>query len=115
MESTKLSREARHVIANPDNETLVSAVSVYELVRKYQIGKLPEMRIVAEDVENQIKLDRFQHLPLNSRHAAVAARFSQEHKDPFDRLLIAQALVEDIAIVSNERLFDSFGVERIWD
>ncbi len=115
MGSKRLPSIAASAIGNRDNEALVSAVSVYELMLKHHIGKLPEMELVARDVERQLDLDGFGRLALTSVHAARAGTLSYSHKDPFDRLLIAQALSEGLTLVSNEALFDSFGVTRLWD
>ena len=115
MGSSRLPAQAASAIGSPQNEALVSAVSVYELILKHHIGKLPEMELVARDVERQLDLDGFGRLALTSVHAARAGTLSYSHRDPFDRLLIAQALSEDLTLVSNETLFDSFGVTRLWD
>ncbi len=115
MGSKRLPPVAASAIGNSDNEALVSAVSVYELMLKHHIGKLPEMELVARDVERQLDLDGFGRLALTSVHAARAGTLSYGHKAPFDRLLIAQALSEGLTLVSNEALFDSFGVTRLWD
>lgn len=114
MGSPRLPARARLAIGDQSNEPLVSAISVYELKFKHRLGKLPEMELVARDVERQIDLDGFGRLDLTTAHAGRAAELSSEHRDPFDRLLVAQALCEDIALVSNEALFDAFGVVRLW-
>ncbi len=85
------------------------------MIQKHHIGKLPEMALVARDVERQLGLDGFGRLALISAHAARAGTLSYSHKGPFDRLLIAQALSDQLTLVSNETLFDRFGVERLWD
>ena len=115
MGSSRLPAKAANAIGSRQNEAMVSAVSVYELMLKHHIGKLPEMELVARDVERQLDLDGFGRLALTSVHAARAGTLSYTHRDPFDRLLIAQALTDGLTLVSNEALFDGFGVERLWD
>jgi PIN domain nuclease of toxin-antitoxin system len=110
----KLSAAARAALADPANELLISSVSGFEITTKYRIGKLPEFAAIARDFPAILaKLD---HSPLavTMAHAALAGTLDHPHGDPFDRLLIAQARIERVPIVSNEAVFDAFGVERIW-
>lgn len=110
----KLSAAALEAVGNLSNELLISAVSGFEITTKYRLGKLAEFAAIARhfpaflaDLEHTI-------LPIGMDHAALAGALDIAHRDPFDRLLIAQAQIERVPIVSNERLFDTFGVERIW-
>lgn len=113
-EDARLSRPARDAIADPANEVLVSAASAMEVTTKHRLGKLDEAGALATDFATVIRAADYQPLPVTVRHAAQAGALPFAHKDPFDRLLIAQARVEGVPLVSNERLFDAFGVERIW-
>lgn len=110
----RLSRRAADALAAPDAEKLVSAVSAYEICRKYSLGKLPGAAALAEAFAETIAGIDCTPLPVTLAHAELAGSLGIEHKDPFDRLLIAQARVERVAIVSNEKAFDAYGVERIW-
>ncbi|MBN9063082.1 MAG: type II toxin-antitoxin system VapC family toxin [Rhizobiales bacterium] len=110
----KLSPAARNALLSDDNEVLVSPVCAFEITTKYRIGKLPESEVLAKDFFRYVARAGFLEAPLTIRHAELAGRFAHDHKDPFDRLLIAQALVDDLVIVSNEKLFDDFGVNRLW-
>lgn len=113
-QNRKLSSTASAAIDDPANEVLVSAVSIMEIALKHRLGKLPEAaRYVADWSGTFGQLDATP-LPVDVDHAALAGGLDIPHKDPFDRLLIAQALVERITIISNEKLFDGFGVERLW-
>ena len=112
--SRRLSRTARDAIAAPENEILVSSASAMEVATKVRLGKLPEAETLARDFEGALALADYVGLPISISHAAQAGRLAIAHKDPFDRLLIAQAQVERVPLVSNEELFDAFGVERIW-
>jgi PIN domain nuclease of toxin-antitoxin system len=110
----KLSARARAVVAEPANELLVSSVSAFEITTKFRIGKLPEFAVVARGFPEVLADLHHSLLPVGMAHAALAGALDHSHKDPFDRLLIAQALIEQVPIVSNEALFEAFGVERIW-
>ena len=109
-----LSRRAREAIADEANEVAISAASAMEVVTKFRIGKLPEAALLAQDFEAIIADQGFAELPISVHHARLAGEMNIAHKDPFDRLLIAQALAEDMVLVSNEALFDSFAVKRLW-
>jgi PIN domain nuclease of toxin-antitoxin system len=112
--SSKLSGTAHDAIASRDNEILVSAASAMEVTTKFRLGKLPEAEALARAFEAALAAADYVGLPVSVAHAAHAGRLAIGHKDPFDRLLIAQALIERVPLISNEKLFDTFGVERIW-
>jgi PIN domain nuclease of toxin-antitoxin system len=109
-----LSRRAREAIADEANSIAVSAASAIEVATKFRIGKMPDAALLAEDFEAIIAEQGFVELAISVRHARLAGAMNIAHKDPFDRLLIAQALVEDMVLVSNESLFDGFAVKRLW-
>ena len=111
---SKLTSAARKAIAEESNEILVSSVSAFEITTKYRLGKLPEFAEIASEFPALLTLIDHVPLPITIDHAALAGSLDTPHKDPFDRLLIAQALVEGVPLVSNEKLFDDFGVQRIW-
>ena len=109
-----LSRRAREAIADEVNEIAVSAASAMEIATKFRIGKLPGAALLAQSFEEIIAEQGFGELPIRVHHARLAGEMNIAHKDPFDRLLIAQAQVEDMVLVSNEALFDGFAVKRLW-
>ena len=109
-----LSRRAQEAIADEANKIAVSAASAMEVATKYRIGKLPNAALLARDFEAVVADQGFDELPITVHHARIAGEMKIEHKDPFDRLLIAQAQAEDMALVSNEALFDDFAVNRLW-
>lgn len=113
-DNPRLSRMAREAISDPANELLVSAASAMEITTKHRLGKLPEAAKLAADWDRTLAHLRTTPLPITVRHAFRAGNLPFAHGDPFDRLLIAQAEIEGVALVSNERLFDSFGVQRLW-
>ena len=110
----RLSRRARDVIAAADNSVLVSAASAWEISTKVRLGKLPGAIEVAAELPAILLQQNFEPLPITIVHALRAGNLPGPHRDPFDRMLIAQAQDEDVALVSNERLFDAYGVRRVW-
>lgn len=109
-----LPQQVIDAIDDEANEVLVSAVSAFEIATKYRLGKLPQAAELALDFDGARRRQGFGALSITIPHAVRGGALSGAHKDPFDRLLIAQALVEDLVLVSNETLFDSFGVQRLW-
>lgn len=109
----KLSRRARAAI-DADNEVFVSAASAWEIATKHRIGRLPDARVVADDIRAVLVAEGFSELAISVGHAQRAGSLDGHHSDPFDRMLIAQAMLEDMTLVSNERAFDAYGVKRLW-
>jgi PIN domain nuclease of toxin-antitoxin system len=105
---------ARTTIVDAGNEIFVSAASAWEISIKYKQGKLPEAARFMADHERAIAAEGFFALPVTINNGASAGNLPLHHKDPFDRMLIAQALAESLTLVSNERLFDRYGVPRLW-
>lgn len=112
---TRLSRRARAAIADDErNEVLVSAATAWETTTKFRIGKLNDAAIVARDVASAVVAEGFDQLPIPVQHAQGAGDLDGRHRDPFDRMLMAQAMIENLALVSNEKVFDARGVKRLW-
>lgn len=111
---TSLSLRARAAIADEANSVAISAASAMEIGTKFRIGKLPDAARLAHDFEAIIAAQGFTELPITVHHARLAGELNIPHKDPFDRLLIAQAQSDAMVLVSNEALFDSFAVHRLW-
>ena len=110
----RLSRRARTALGDEDNAIFVSAASAWELATKARLGKLPGAIDVATDVAGCLARQGFLDLPITVHHAQRAGSLQIPHRDPFDRMLIAQAQMEDLPIVTNEALFDGFGISRVW-
>jgi PIN domain nuclease of toxin-antitoxin system len=110
----QLSLRARQAIADRRHEIIVSAASAWEVTTKHRLGKLPDAGPLAVDFAREMKKQGFTALPIAMTHAQVAGALPGEHRDPVDRMLIAQAREEHLALVSNESLFDSYGIKRIW-
>ena len=109
-----LSRPARVAITDEENEIFVSAASAWEVATKHRIGKLPGAGPLAVDFAREVRQQGFTELPISFAHGQVAGSLPGAHRDPFDRMLVAQAREEKMALISNEIVFDQFGVERIW-
>jgi PIN domain nuclease of toxin-antitoxin system len=112
--SKSLGREASRAIEDQSNDVLVSAVSAIEVTNKFRTGKLDQAELLARDFEPTILAHGFAPLSITVAHASLAGSLDIPHRDPFDRLLIAQAQIEQLALVSNEKAFDAFGVTRLW-
>jgi PIN domain nuclease of toxin-antitoxin system len=110
----RLSKAAQNAIADPENTVFVSAVSAFEIALKHGMGKLPVAGPLATAFVAQIEAEGFTGLSITLDHGQRAGALATPHRDPFDRLLIAQALHEELTLVSNERLFDATGVSRLW-
>jgi len=109
-----MSATAKSAIESLDNDVIVSAASAWELATKVRIGKLPAAARFAVEFRTKVRSLGFQELAVTVEHGQRAGLLPGEHKDPFDRMLIAQALTENLEIVSNERIFDEYRVRRIW-
>jgi len=104
----------RDLLDDLSNEVLMSIVTPWELAIKNETGKLDASQIL-RDIEKGDLDQEVQLLNAEIKHVIQAGRLPSHHRDPFDRLLIAQALDLRIPIVSNDRIFDMYGVQRIWD
>ena len=109
-----LSTTARNAIADPGNDSFVSAASAWEITTKYRIGKLPQAAFLAADVAGIAAAHGFTELPISIRHGQVGGSLPGIHKDPFDRILIAQAITEEMAIVSSDAILGAYGIVRLW-
>jgi len=108
-----LSRKARAIIEDSETVVFVSAASGWELAIKTQIGKFKPAELV-RGLEREIEKEGFVALPISMEHALLAGSLRSPHKDPFDRLLVAQAQVEKAPIVSNDKVLDVYSVRRVW-
>jgi PIN domain nuclease of toxin-antitoxin system len=109
-----LSIRARRAIAARGHQCLLSAASCWEMAIKVSIGKLDLDGTVERFVPHHLSVNNFQELPVDIRHAAAVARLPFHHRDPFDRLLAAQALEEDLTIVSADPIFRRYGAKCLW-
>jgi PIN domain nuclease of toxin-antitoxin system len=110
----KLSSAARSVIVSPGNEIVVSAASAWEIATKHRLGRLPEAGDVAVRLPHYLRRARFAVLAISLEHAQAAGALPGPHKDPFDRMLVAQARIEDLAVATIDGVFRDYGVAVIW-
>lgn len=113
-EPERLPAKVRALLESFSNEVLVSAASAWEIATKVRIGKLPQAAAFSAEMAKRIALLGFQPLDVTLEHALRAGQLPGPHRDPFDRMLIAQAQAENLPLVSNDRLFDAYGVRHIW-
>jgi PIN domain nuclease of toxin-antitoxin system len=109
-----LTKQARKIIAETRNVVFVSAASAWEIATKVRLGKLPSAADLAGDFTGHLEREGFQILAISAEHAIRAGLLPGRHKDPFDRMLIAQAQAENMPVVSNEAVFDTYGLRRLW-
>ena len=110
----RLSAQALVAIKNARNEIYVSPVSAWEIATKFRLGKLPTAKPLVAEMASYLAEEGFKVLEFRLASARRAGLLPGVHRDPFDRMLIAQALEEDLVLVSNEVLFDRYGVRRLW-
>jgi PIN domain nuclease of toxin-antitoxin system len=109
-----LSRIARELIAGSGNVSLVSAVSAWEIATKVRLGRLPVAADLVQNFAADLARERIEILDVTADHGIRAGLLPGPHRDPFDRMLIAQALSENLSIVSNDSALDGYGARRIW-
>jgi PIN domain nuclease of toxin-antitoxin system len=114
LQPSHLSAQARKFVANRQNDIWVSAATGWEVLTKQRIGKLPSIGGLAANLFREIQEEGFQPLSITFAHACLAGSFTQTHRDPFDRVLAAQSLLENLRLVSADAAFDQFGIERVW-
>ena len=113
-DSDRLSKPARSVIEDEVNDIVVSAASAWEIATKFRIGKLPGCEALALNIPGHITRQGFTELEIGVADAERAGRLPGPHRDPFDRMLAAQALRREFPVVSIDPVLDGFGVIRLW-
>lgn len=117
LDSPELSARARAAIAAiaaPEQRVLVSAASAWELGAKFRIGKLSEAEDIVVNLGAYLRKQRFEVLPISLEHALAAGRLPGPHRDPVDRMLMAQAQIERAAVVTVDPVFGEYGVVVVW-
>jgi PIN domain nuclease of toxin-antitoxin system len=113
-ENSSLPVTARKLIGLRNNQVLVSAASASEIATKVRLGRLNVAADLARDFGGYLAQERFESLSISTEHGIRAGSLPGSHKDPFDRMLVAQAQIESLVIVSNDALLDGYGVTRVW-
>jgi PIN domain nuclease of toxin-antitoxin system len=111
---SRLGANAKSAIENQANQRLLSTASLWEMAIKFSLGKLKLAKPFDTLIAEQLAANAIDILSIEVSHVSAVAKMPFHHRDPFDRLLIAQAMVENIALVSVESTFDAYGVDRIW-
>jgi PIN domain nuclease of toxin-antitoxin system len=109
-----LPEPARKRIADAHGQVLVSAASAWEIATKARLGRLPSAANLLDDFDGFLARQDFEPLAITVDHGLRAGLLPARHKDPIDRMLIAQAQAENLAIISNDSVFDQYGVRRFW-
>jgi len=112
--SEKLSQNIYNLINDTNNTLLFSIASVWQMQIKFQLGKLNLNSSLPTLIDNQQRVNNLQILPIDLTHIYALNNLPSHHKDPFDRLLIAQAIVEKMPIVSIDEVFDNYPIKRLW-
>jgi PIN domain nuclease of toxin-antitoxin system len=113
-DTAKLTAAAREALRDPSHDVLVSSACAWEIATKFRIGKLPEAKLFIEDFDGVMARSAFRELRVNWQHARAAGLLPGPHRDPFDRLLIAQAKIENASIVSADPVFAAYGAATVW-
>jgi PIN domain nuclease of toxin-antitoxin system len=110
----KLSRSAFELIRDPDNTIMVSSASGWEIATKHRLGKLPHAGKAVEKLSELLRASRIDVLPISLEHALRAGSLPGPHRDPFDRMIIAQGQIEKLPIITSDRAFENYEVQLIW-
>jgi PIN domain nuclease of toxin-antitoxin system len=110
----RLSTAVRERLIDPATPVLVSAASVWELSLKHHQGKLPELSAAIADLPGLLQADGFEALPISLAHGLRAGGYSQPHRDPFDRLLAAQAELERLVLLTADPQLSTFPCQTLW-
>ena len=110
----KLPGGPRDAIAAPENSIFVSSASAWEISTKFRLGKLPEIGDVSDRLSYYVRKSGFQALPISLEHAIEAGQLPGPHRDPFDRMLIAQAKIEKLRVVTVDPVFRDYGIQILW-
>lgn len=114
IDDVRLPRSTYREIADERNEKLVSAATVWEIAIKHSAGRLEEAGNLIRDISSALAGQGFGELTITVDDGVRAGMLPGHHRDPFDRMLIAQALARNLTLVSGEALFERYGVQRLW-
>ena len=110
----RMGESQRQILRREDNSLFLSAVSIFEMSTKARIGKLPRSIEINALLDTIYDDYAFAEVVVRAPHAALAGRMDGNHRDPFDRLLAAQSLVESMPLMTSDPVFKAFGVETVW-
>jgi PIN domain nuclease of toxin-antitoxin system len=110
----RLSKKARAVLRDPAHSVSVSSASAWEIATKFRLGRLDSAKPLIDDFPGWLGKAGFIELAITSGHAIRAGNWDAPHRDPFDRLLAAQSVMEELRLVTRDPVFEDFGVEAVW-
>ncbi|WP_227430810.1 type II toxin-antitoxin system VapC family toxin [Psychrobacter sp. I-STPA6b] len=110
----KLSTQAFDIISNPRNIIFVSSASIWEMATKHRKGKLGEAQLILDKFSSLMLINNFKHMPINWQHAKLSGELPHSHSDPFDRMLVAQAKLENLALISCDGALADFDITLCW-
>lgn len=110
----RLSKAVRGIVADPGNEIRVSSASAWEISTKFRLGKIPSAAPLMRDMSGWIARAGFAELPVTVSHAHRAGSWTQDHRDPFDRMLAAQSAIEELPLISRDPAFAAFAIRTLW-
>ena len=110
----RLTDTARETIREPDNVIFLSSASAWEISTKFRLGKMPHAGKAAENLPSLLRESRIEELPITIAHALAAGALPGPHRDPFDRMLIAQGRLENLPIVTSDSAFKQYQVSLVW-
>lgn len=113
-DDVRLSKPARNAISAASQRVMVSTASAWECAVKTAIGKLPQAALVLANFRDILRREGFDLLDISLEHVLATGALPRFHGDPFDRMLVAQALAEGVVLVSKDDQLDSYGVKRLW-
>lgn len=113
-EPHKLSRRAKSLLKDGGQQMYVSAVTAFEMATKVRLGKLEDPTAMLSNFKGKLEEEGYSMVPMTVSHALKAGSFPESHRDPFDRMLAAQALLEGLTLLSIDAKLDAFGVARVW-
>ena len=114
LDDPQLSATAKAAIVDPANQSFVSPASYWELAIKVSIGKYVLKESFADFLQHAVFDNGFTIVPIETKHAVVVASLPFHHRDPFDRLLVAQANVDGLHLVSTDKILDQYPITRVW-
>jgi PIN domain nuclease of toxin-antitoxin system len=113
-DDVSLSSTARALIEEPENNIYLSVASIWEMAIKVSLGKLEMPSPFTDFIDEQLRENAIILLNIKTTHTGIVATLTFHHRDPFDRLIIAQSKSEDIPVIGSDVIFDDYGIKRYW-
>jgi PIN domain nuclease of toxin-antitoxin system len=115
IEPDRVRSNVKELLCNPDNDRLISVVTPWEMAIKHHLGKWPDAGVIINNYWSHLSRLMATELPITSEHGIRARSLDWDHKDPFDRMIAAQALIEGAVLISADSVFDTLpGLHRLW-